>query len=78
MKNILLIIILVFGCGDVSQPKPRGKLSLNYKKPDYKLNDLANQFNFQYNSDAKINIAPNGQSLFYPKLKATLYLSNKE
>lgn len=75
MKNILLIIILVFGCGDVSQPKPRGKLSLNYKKPDYKLNDLANQFNFQYNSDAKINIGPNGQSLFYPKLKATLYLS---
>jgi gliding motility-associated lipoprotein GldD len=75
MKKNLLIIILVFGCADVSQPKPRGKLSLNYTKPNYKLNDLANQFNFQYNSDAKINIAPNGQSLFYPKLNATLYLS---
>jgi gliding motility-associated lipoprotein GldD len=75
IRYILLIMGLIISCSEVEQPKPRGKLSLNYPKPDYNKNDLAAPFNYEYNSYARIINVPKGQNLFYPRLKATLYLS---
>ena len=66
---------LIISCSEINQPKPRAELSLNYPKPEYKKSDAAIQFNYEYNSFAEIRKNPKGQNLFYPELKATLYLS---
>ena len=72
---IFLFIFVFVGCSDIYQPKPKAYLSLNYPYPNYKKNDLDSQFNYEYNSFAEIKKASKGQNIFYPELKATLYLS---
>lgn len=75
MMKYILLFGLFFSCSEVYQPKPTGRLSLNYPNPVYKKNKLSNNFNYQYNSIAKINKTFNAHNLVYPELKATLYLS---
>ncbi|MDG2371633.1 MAG: gliding motility lipoprotein GldD [Flavobacteriaceae bacterium] len=76
IKYIFLLMVLIISCSEIDQPKPRAELSLNYPRPEYKKSDTEIQFNYEYNSFAKIIKAPKGQNLFYPELKATLYLSH--
>jgi len=75
IRYILLTLILFTACSEVEQPKPRGQLSLNYTKPDYIKIDLSRPFNYEYNTYPTITNTPSGQNIFYPSLKATLYLS---
>jgi gliding motility-associated lipoprotein GldD len=68
--------VLVICCENVQQPKPKAQLRLQYPEPTYKKVPDAFPFNFEYNDWAKLKgIAKNAPDLYYPKMKATLYLS---
>ena len=68
--------VFVMGCERVQQPKPNAQLLLQYPEPDYKEAPNIFPFDFEYNDWAELKwvtkIAPD---LYYPKMKATLYLS---
>ena len=75
IRLISVYFIFLFGCAEIEQPKPAAYLSLNYPKSLYKNHDFESKFNYQYNSNAEIIKTSKGQNIFYPKLKATVYLS---
>ena len=76
----LVLLVLVFcalgACEKALQPKPKAGLRLTYPEPQYVPLTQKLPFRFEYNNQASVQptlkTAPN---LFYPKLKATLYLS---
>ena len=63
------------GCSDIQQPKPKGALSLSYPEPKYQINYSKKNYKYQYNSFAQVKKVSRGENIFYPELKATLYLS---
>ncbi len=70
------ITILVMGCESLQQPKPKAQLRLQYPEPSYKKIPDTFPFDFEYNDWVKLKgIAKNAPDLYYPKMKATLYLS---
>ena len=73
--NFILLIFLYVGCSDIQQPKPKGALSLSYPEPKYQINYSKKNYKYQYNSFAQIKKVSRGENIFYPELKATLYLS---
>lgn len=73
--NFILLIFLCVGCSDIQQPKPKGALSLSYPEPKYQINYSKKNYKYQYNSFAQVKKVSRGENIFYPELKATLYLS---
>ena len=78
--RILLIFsgsfILTIACEKFYQPKPMARLSLKYPQPKYIQAPDSFLFSFEYNkiSDLK-NGSKSAPDLYYPKMKATLYMS---
>ncbi len=79
MRYIALFIFLVFlglGCESIQQPKPKAQLRLQYPEPKYASIPNAYSFNFEYNDLVQLKgLNKNAPDLYYPKMKATLYLS---
>ena len=73
--NFILLIFLYVGCSDIQKPKPKGALSLSYPEPKYQINYSKKNYKYQYNSFAQVKKVSRGENIFYPELKATLYLS---
>ena len=72
----LISTALMVACENVQQPKPKAQLRLQYPQPDYKQLPDTYPFNFEYNNWVQLKrIAKTAPDLYYPKMKATLYLS---
>ena len=70
--------VLMVACESVQQPKPRAQLRLQYPQPEYKQLPDTYPFNFEFNNLVRLKrIAKTAPDLYYPKMKATLYLSYK-
>ena len=78
MRKLILILSCFIGasCNTDLQPKPSAYLRLEYPTPEYQSTRELFPFSFEYNSHALVTmenkVAP---QLFYPKIKATLYLN---
>ena len=73
---LLTTIVLLLGCDSVQQPKPKAQLRLQFPEPKYKQVPDTFPFDFEYNDLAELKgIAKTVPDLYYPKMKATLYLS---
>ncbi|MEK9604118.1 MAG: gliding motility lipoprotein GldD [Flavobacteriaceae bacterium] len=74
--SLLFMVLLWVGCQSVQQPKPKAQLRLEFPQPQYTSVPNDYPFDFEYNDWVQLkgidNSAPN---LYYPKMKATLYLS---
>ena len=69
-------LILVLGCQNIQQPKPKAKLRLNYPEPKYTQVPNNFLFDFEYNDWVELkSMAKTAPDLYYPEMKATLYLS---
>lgn len=83
-NNPYLICLLVLAgllfnsCGDDATPKPTALLRLDYPMGTYKLFDDGCHYTFGINSLAKVKeIKGCNVEIYYPKMKATLYLTYK-
>ena len=73
---LLTTIVLLLGCDSVQQPKPKAQFRLQYPEPKYKQVPDIYPFDFKYNDWVELKgIAKTAPDLYYPKMKATLYLS---
>lgn len=79
MKNSVLIIILTlfFSCSDNSLPKPYGEVRLEYPEAEYSEFETDCPFTFEYSkfSVKKPKDLPCRYDIYYPKIKATIYLT---
>ena len=67
---------LGLGCENIQQPKPKAQLRLQYPEPKYASIPNDYSFNFEYNDLVQLKgLNKNAPDLYYPKMKATLYLS---
>jgi len=75
--NILLFLPLFFTCcREFSQPKPRAMLRLKYPSPNYVKSSGHYPFNFEINNRAILKkTSKKAPDIFYPDLKATIYMS---
>ena len=72
----MFMILLLVSCESVKQPKPKAQLLLQYPQPKYKSAPNIFPFDFEYNDWAQLKRTTNtAPDLYYPKMKATLYLS---
>ena len=72
----IFMILLLVSCESVQQPKPKAQLRLQYPQPNYKQLPDIYRFDFEYNNWVQLKrIAKTAPDLYYPKMKATLYLS---
>ena len=72
----IFMILLLVSCESVKQPKPKAQLFLQYPQPKYKSAPNIFPFDFEYNDWAQLKRTTNtAPDLYYPKMKATLYLS---
>ncbi|MBT6127069.1 MAG: gliding motility lipoprotein GldD [Flavobacteriaceae bacterium] len=73
---LLSLMALMTTCDSVQQPKPKAQLRLEYPEPNYKQVPDVYRFDFEYNDLVQLKrIAKKAPDLYYPKMKATLYLS---
>ncbi|MGB2136489.1 MAG: hypothetical protein ACPHVU_02730, partial [Flavobacteriaceae bacterium] len=73
---LLISMALIVACESVQQPKPKAQLRLQYPQPNYKQLPDTYRFDFEYNNWVQLKrIAKTAPDLYYPKMKATLYLS---
>ena len=73
---LLTTSVFLLGCDSVQQPKPKAQLRLQYPQPNYKQLPDTYRFDFEYNIWVQLKrIAKTAPDLYYPKMKATLYLS---
>ena len=81
MKSSLFFTILflsLLSCGDEKMPKPTGQLSLEYPPAKYKQFSNSCGFDFDKNELTKVKLTSNcGLEIYYPKMKATVYLTYK-
>ena len=79
MKNILFILcFILFYCKDETLPKPKGYLRLDYPKSAYQKLNKNCPYEFEYNSLAQLkNSKDCSFEIFYPKMKATVYVTYK-
>ena len=78
MKNWLYrtSLFLFLSCTSDIQPKPWGYLRLDYPEAKYQNFEKLAYFSFEYNNFAAVSIANQSNTqLFYPEMKATLYLN---
>ena len=78
MRFIFLLFVLFFfvSCQDEILIKPKAQLSLSYPLANYEELYLDFPYNFQKNKDAVLKEKKNnGLNLYYPAMKATLYLT---
>lgn len=76
---LLSLMALMTACDSVQQPKPKAQLRLEYPEPNYKQVPDVYRFDFEYNDLVQLKrIAKKAPDLYYPKMKATLYLSYVE
>ena len=72
------VFLLILSCKDDVTPKPTGQLQLEYPLAKYNLTEMACNYNFYINADAKIKSKGNCNfEINYPKMKATIYLNYK-
>jgi len=72
----ILWAIIGVGCESLQQPKPKALLRLDYPDPSYTPILPSFPFTFEYNSSARLKgLTQTAPDLYYPKMKATLYLS---
>ena len=82
--NWALIFFLFLGlfmvsCDRVQQPKPKALLRLQFPEPQYRSAPDFYPFEFEYNDWVELKGKnSNAPYLYYPKMKATLYLSYVE
>ncbi len=79
--NVLIfpsIVLLQWSCETTLQPKPQAGLRLDYPTADYTSPEANYPFAFEINRQATLQAqAKNTPNLYYPNMKATLYLSYK-
>ena len=84
MKNKFFIIIIVLlsfsSCDDNSYPRPRGNVRLEYPEAKYQLlDDSRINFTFEKSEYSKVIFKnPDWIDLVYPKMRATVHLTNKK
>jgi gliding motility-associated lipoprotein GldD len=75
-KILVIITLILLGCESIQQPKPKGLLRLQYPQPQYSAIPNAYPFDFEYNNWVQLKgIDKKAPDLYYPKMKATLYLT---
>ncbi len=75
----LLLLMTVLSCNDEVVVKPNAMLRLEYKEPSYEPIVTDCKFDFLKNKDAILQKKKNcWMNIYYPKMKATLYLSYRE
>ena len=74
---ILLLFVVALSCNDnVMLPKPKAQLSLRYPTPVYTEINSDCPYQFKHNTSAFFELLNNCESkLFYPEMRATIYLS---
>ena len=76
---VLFLLITLNSCNDEVVVKPNAMLRLEYDKPSYEPIDTDCPYNFLKNKDAILQKKKNcWMNIYYPKMKATLYLSYRE
>ena len=78
IRLIVLVVILIgtLACETSYQPKPKALLRLQYPVPQYTDAPASFSFGFEYNDWAELKgLQKKAPDLFYPDMKATLYLS---
>jgi len=76
VKFFWSVTVLLMGCENVQQPKPKAQLRLQYPEPQYKEAHYSFPFDFEYNEWAELKgVTKTAPELYYPKMKASLYLS---
>ncbi|GAA4116248.1 gliding motility lipoprotein GldD [Aquimarina addita] len=74
--------LLLLSCGEEKLPKPRAMLRLNYPAPVYEDLDMDCSYTVKKNKMVQIKNAkytrPCWYNMYYPDLKATVYLSHYE
>ncbi len=79
---VILCVIMCFACNEIHVPKPKAFLSLEYPKASYSESQLGLPFEFEINqlaelSFSKKNNTPQGVTLRYPTLKASVFINYK-
>lgn len=73
---LLLILFIFMSCQDEILIKPKAQLSLSYPIANYEELHLDLPYNFQKNKEAVLKEKKNNAlNLYYPAMKATLYLT---
>lgn len=73
---LLFLTLPLVHCESVQQPKPQAQLRLHYPQPKYKSIPDNFPFDFEYNDWVELKgITKTAPDLYYPKMKATLYMS---
>ena len=79
IKLFISFSLLALGCEMIPQPKPKAQLRLQYTQPKYASIPNDYSFNFEYNDLAQLKrVTKKAPDLYYPNMKATLYLSYVE
>ena len=79
MTLFISFTFLALGCEIIQQPKPKAQLRLLYPQPRYTSIPNAYSFNFEYNDWVQLKgLTKKAPDLYYPNMKATLYLSYVE
>ena len=73
-----VLVLLLWGCETTLQPKPQAGLRLDYPTADYASQEVNYPFVFEINRQATLQAqVKNTPNIYYPNMKATLYLSYK-
>lgn len=73
---ILLLNLSLISCNDVTLPKPKAQLRLDYPAPNYNYYETPCGFGFESNSLSLIQSKKDCTfEIDYPKMKATIYLT---
>ncbi len=76
MIKYTLLVLFILSCSDnVYIPKPKAKLKLSYPKSIYEKQYFEKHYNFEINKNTRIIPTSKGHNIFYPKMKATIYMS---
>ncbi len=73
----ILLMAILFSCGEETIPKPFGELRLEYPQPKYQKYLSPCNFGFEYSDFAKIENAKNPcwYYIYYPKMKAKVFMT---
>ncbi len=79
MIKYIFLILFFLSCSDnIYLPKPKAKLNLDYPEPKYEKQYYKKYYNFDLNKNTQIIKTNRGQNIFYPKMKATVYMSHQK
>jgi gliding motility-associated lipoprotein GldD len=77
--GFLILSFIFFGCKEDVLPKPSAQLRLDYEMANYMQFDSPCDFNFDHNTETKVNVKDNCDvTIQYPKMKATVYLTYRK